>query len=281
MNDPLSGQSALDKSALVLSAVAIADWLRENRGLIDATFQRRPLFFPVVGGGLVDGLLAKGSDLDLCMILDRGDPQADLDDLQSSYSISMHDLHDQLRKLGLRGLCRIGRRIHRADEFLGLDRCMESRAGFMRTGVALNYILSCRLLDLGRDQTPLRARLATRSDLLQLKKRIYDRYREALAYWSRDQPQWIQLCHSALRVRQSGGTGFAGVPMLPYLLSRPGSYTPHRVKVQIQVTVNNLLLARHGIHAVRGSLDERISKVVDSVEGTLDEKRRREMKGRF
>ncbi len=249
----LTKSQSLSESALSLARTAVVDWLLANRDSL-AKFEPRPRLFPVVGGGFVDGLVSTGSDLDLSVIVD-GQTQSDMARLQADYARCMSQLDARLKVLGLRGLCRIGRRIRRADEFLGLDRCHESRAAVMRTGVALNYILSCELLDLDVRPKDLGVRLATRAELLRLKERLYGQYRESL--------------------------GIGCVPMLPYLLRRPGSHTPSRVKVQTQVAVNNILLDSIGIPSIAGSLNQRIAIVVELLEKGAGEDARARMKDCF
>ena len=234
------GNSNLAEEAISLARITIANWLDGNNAGIIARLQSKPVVFPVFGGSLVEGLMTCGSDLDFCMLMDNHGKRQDMGRLQLGFKRSMSKLDDQLKQLGLRGLCRISRRIRNANEFLELYRCHESRAAMMRTGVKLNYILSCRLLDIETDEIKSSVRLAAEPELLRLKKRLYRSY-----------------CKTV---------GYSYIPILPYLLKRPSSYTPRRVITQVQLAVNNILLATYGIDAISGTLDAKISRVVDIAE---------------
>jgi hypothetical protein len=199
------------------------------------------MVFPLIGGSLVEGLMTAGSDLDLCVMIDDGDPEDVISKLRSGFKRSMSELDAQLKRLGLSGVCRISRRIHRADEFLGLHMCHESRAAVLRTGVRLNFILSTQLLHLKVDRGAIGERLASERDSLRLKRGLYGRYAKAL--------------------------GYAYIPILPYVLERPGGFTPGRVLAQVQLAVNDLLLATSGIEGISGTLYEKAHRVMGIPEG--------------
>jgi len=226
--------------ATSLTQVAIAHWLDTNSEQIADALQSKPVVFPLIGGSLVEGTMTYRSDLDFCMMIDGEGRKEDVDKLEPSFRHLISGLDGQLRQSGLSGVCRIARRIHYADRFLELHRCHESRAAVMRTGAKLNYVLSCRLLDIGRYDKESRVRIAAELELLSLKEHLYQSYYETL--------------------------GYRFIPTLPYLLKRPGGYTPRRVMEQVQLAINNVLLCISGVDSISGPLNAKMSKVVDVME---------------
>jgi len=236
--------SILTAKATSLTKAAVAHWLDTNSEQIVDALRPRSVVFPLIGGSLVEGTMTRGSDLDFCMMIDGEGRKENVDKLEPSFRHLMSGLDGQLRQSGLSGICRIARRIRYADQFLELHRCHESRAAVMRTGAKLNYLLSCRLLDIGRCYKKSQVRIATEPELLSLKERLYHSYHETL--------------------------GYRLIPMLPYLLKRPGGYTPRRVMEQVQLAINNVLLYMSGADSIEGTLDAKISKVVDIMEPDRD-----------
>ena len=233
--------SILTAKATSLTKAAIAHWLDTNSEQIADVLQSKPVVFPLIGGSLVEGTMTRGSDLDFCMMIDGDVRKENVDKLEPSFRHLISGLDGQLRQSGLSGVCRIARRIRYADQFLELHRCHESRAAVMRTGAKLNYLLSCRLLDIGGYDKESQVRIAIEPELLSLKERLYQSYRETLGYCS--------------------------IPTtLPYLLKRPGGYNPRRVMEQVQLAINNVLLCISGVDSISGPLNAKISKVVDVTE---------------
>jgi len=216
----------LAEAAISLARDNVAAWLSDNREVLAATFGPKCTFYPVVAGSIVEGLLTSGSDVDLCTMIDGADLRQNRSDIQDSFKRSISMLDEGLKELGLGGVCRVTRRIRHADDFLELHRCCESRAGVMRAGVRMNFILTCRLLDVKANEGKLGPRMATEPMLTGLKKRLYHSYCKTL--------------------------GCTHVSVLSYLLKRPGSYKPKRVATHIQVAANDLLLAKGGIKSISG-----------------------------
>jgi len=169
--------SAGDSRGLAEASISLArdnlvDWLSDNKEMLAATFGPKCMFYPVVAGSLVEGLLTPGSDVDLCMMVDGRGLGQDASDMQDSFKRSISMLDKGLKELGLGGVCRISRRIRHADDFLELHRCQDSKA-VMRAGVRMNFILACRLLGVEVNERELGMRIATESLLTCLKKRLY------------------------------------------------------------------------------------------------------------
>lgn len=225
--------------AIRLTRKAVAKWLVENHGPIGSAFRTTPTFFPLIGGSLVEGLMTIGSDLDFCMMVDGKVTELEVGALQPGFRRSMSELDSTLKRTGLSGLCRVSRRIRITDGFLGLQRGQEPRAGVLRTGVRLNFVLSCELLDTGVDGRELHVRLADERALRELKRRLYGNYRRAL--------------------------GHSFIPVLAYVLKRPGSYTPSRWAAQVQLAVDDLALAMHGVEGISGTVYEKAPRVVGSM----------------
>jgi len=232
--------SILMAKAASLTQAAIAHWLDTNSEQIADALKSEITLFPLIGGSLVEGTMTCGSDLDFCMMIDGEGRKEEVDKIEPSFRHLISGLDGQLRQSGLSGVCRIARRTRYADQFLELHRCHESRAAVMRTGAKLNYVLSCRLLDIGRYDMESQVGIATEPEFLNLKERLYRSYYETL--------------------------GYPFIPMLPYLLKRPGSYTPRRVMEQVQIAINNVLLHMSGVDSIKGTLDAKTFKVVDSME---------------
>jgi len=218
----------------------MASWLTDNGEMLAATFGPRCTFYPVVAGSIVEGLLTPGSDVDLCAMVDGVGLVRDTSGAQDSYKRSISALDKGLKEMGLGGVCRISRRIRHADDFLELHRCHESKAAVMRAGVRMNFILTCRLLNVEVNERELGMRVATGPMLTCLKRRLYGCYCKTL--------------------------GLAHIPVLSHLLKRPGGYTPKRVAMQVQVAANDLLLAADGIERISGELADKLSRVVDIYE---------------
>lgn len=229
--------------AIRLTRAAVAKWLVENNSLIGSAFRSTPTFFPLIGGSLVEGLMTIGSDLDFCMMVDGNVTEREVGALQPCFRRSMSELDSQLKRIGLSGLCRVSRRIRIADGFLGLQRCHESRAAALMTGVRLNYVLSCELLYTGVGGKKLRFRLANERTLRALKRRLYGNYRKAL--------------------------GCPCVPVLAYVLKRPGSYTPARWAAQVQLAINGLALIMHGFNGISGTVYDKAPKVAGAASGKV------------
>ena len=253
--ETMSSDRSLPEKAASTTRITIVNWLEENNDQITALFPSEVNFFPLVGGSLVEGLMTRGSDLDFCMMIDSMGRKGDTGKLESSFKHSMSELDNQLRQMGLSGICRVGRRIRNADRFLILHRCHESKAAMMRTGALLNYVLSCQLLHMEPHDNDLNVTFATDLGLLRLKKRLYQSYHETL--------------------------GYSHIPVLPYLLKHPGGYTPRRVFEQIQLAVNNVLLVKGNIDKIQRTLEAKVSEVINIMEKESAPALRAEIREKF